>query len=83
MDLGFIGELTTKSHTQICVVDENVFTEGEEGDRLYYILSGRVCILHRQTMTYIEDLVTYEYFGEYAFFSDRKRMATAKSRDFT
>jgi len=40
-------------------------------------------MLHKETHTYMEDLVTDEYFGEIEFFSEGRRILTAYSRDFT
>lgn len=30
--------------------------EGEEGDKIFFIVSGQVCVVHRETHTYLEDL---------------------------
>lgn len=60
-------------------------------------MSGQVCVVHRETHTYLEDLSENEYFGELCFFSYRLetdefdtiltsnqvRGASVKSRDFT
>lgn len=50
---------------------------------MYYILSGRVAVIHKRTHSYLDDLIREEYFGEIGFFSDNPRCATIKSRDFT
>ena len=50
---------------------------------MYFIINGLVTVLHKKTQTYIKDLKQDQYFGEIGFFSERRRQATVKSRDFT
>ena len=50
---------------------------------MFYIITGRVAVIHQKTHSYLEDLIRDEYFGEIGFFSDSPRCATVKSRDFT
>lgn len=50
---------------------------------MYFIVTGLVTVLHKETQTYIRDLKQDQYFGEIEFFSDKKRLTTVKSRDFT
>ena len=50
---------------------------------MFFITSGRVCVLHRKTHTYLEDLEANDYFGEISFFTEEPRVASVTSRDFT
>lgn len=50
---------------------------------MYFIINGLVTVLHKKTQTYIKDLKQDQYFGEIGFFSEKRRQATVKSRDFT
>ena len=64
-------------------MDDNIVQEDDAGGTMYFIVTGLVTIVHRKTQTYIRDLKQDQYFGEIGFFSDKKRQATVKSRDFT
>jgi len=50
---------------------------------MYFIVNGLATVLHKKTQTYIKDLKEDDYFGEIGFFSDKRRQATVKARDFT
>ena len=68
--------------------------EKDVGNSIYYILSGRVAVIHKSSYTYLDDLIVKtkilfqyviqrdEYFGEIGFYTDSPRCATIKSRDF-
>lgn len=40
-------------------------------------------MIHKKTHSYMIDLVKDDYFGEIGFFTDNRRIMSAKSRDFT
>jgi len=40
-------------------------------------------MIHRRSLTYIDELIKDDFFGELAFFSEKPRRTTVKSRDFT
>jgi CRP-like cAMP-binding protein len=40
-------------------------------------------MIHKESHTYILDLIKDQYFGELGFFTDNPRTLSAKSRDFT
>lgn len=40
-------------------------------------------MIHKKTHSYMVDLVKDDYFGEIGFFTDNRRLMSAKSRDFT
>lgn len=52
----FIGQLAFKMQGETFSVGENVIMEGEDGDKLFFISTGKVCVLHRETHTYLDDL---------------------------
>lgn len=54
---------------------EIIFNEGDEGDGLYIIDSGRVAITKNGTL--IRELSETDYFGELALLADIPRFATA------
>ena len=57
--------------------DEDIFRQGEEGDKFYIIKSGKVNILINDK--YIRTLNEKEYFGERALFFNEKRSATIRA----
>jgi len=81
--LDFLSELTFYFKTSTYAVDDYVFQEGEESKSLFYMVQGKVAIVHKQSHTYIVDLIKNEHFGEIGFFTDNRRLCSAKSRDFT
>ena len=54
-------------------LDENIFREGDHTRDLFFITSGRVSLVHRESYTFIADLQKDTSFGEIAFFSDAPR----------
>lgn len=82
-EIDFLSEITKSFKKQTFTVDDNIFTEGDEGGTMYFIVTGLVTILHKETQTYIRDLKQDQYFGEIEFFSQKPRFTTVKSRDFT
>lgn len=42
-----------------------------------------MCVLHRKTHTYLDDLQADDYFGELGFFTEKPRTSSVKARDFT
>jgi hypothetical protein len=68
-EIDFLSEITKSFKKQTFTVDDNIFTEGDEGGTMYFIVTGLVTILHKKTQTYIRDLKQDQYFGEIEFFS--------------
>lgn len=58
---------------KIFALDENIVNEGEHGDEMYFIMGGKVAIIHKRTVSHIKDLVKDNYFGEIGFFSELPR----------
>ncbi len=44
--------------------------EGEIGEEIFFIMTGRVSIIDKKSKTHIIDLISDSYFGEISFFSD-------------
>eukprot|EP00347_Sterkiella_histriomuscorum_P000699 403374844 len=81
--LEFLSNLTFIFIKKSFSTEEYVFNEGDDGKDIYFITQGKVCLIHRQTYTYIIDLEKEQSFGEIGFFSDCQRQVTVKSRDYT
>jgi CRP-like cAMP-binding protein len=64
-------------------INETLIIEREGGDNLFFIVSGKVSLLHKRTKTHIKDLEKDDHFGEIAFFSETHRMCSAKARNFS
>jgi CRP-like cAMP-binding protein len=82
-EIEFLSEITFIFGTMVFMIDDNIITEGDPGGKIFFIVKGKVTIIHRKTRTYIHDLGKDDYFGEIGFFSEKPRQATVKSRDFT
>ena len=54
-------------------MSEDLILEKEFGSDLFFINSGRVALIHKETKTFIRDLVKDDYFGEIGFFSSLPR----------
>lgn len=63
---------------KILFAGQQVFAEGEEGDRAYLIQEGEVVISKGSTVLAV--LGKGELFGEMALVDNQPRMATAKAR---
>jgi len=81
--LEFLSHLTFVLNKRSFSVEEYVFNEGDEEKDIYFITSGKVALIHKQSFSYLIDLEKDQSFGEIGFFSDCKRQVTVKSRDFT
>ena len=57
--------------------------EKDRAEYIYYVVQGKVAMIHKQTHTFVTDLKKDAYFGELGFFSGDPRQLSAKSRDFT
>lgn len=53
--------------------------EGEPGDQLYFIISGKTVILERKSKTLIDCLQAEQFFGEISFFSGFERACTVEA----
>ncbi|HEY6881045.1 MAG TPA: cyclic nucleotide-binding domain-containing protein, partial [Polyangiales bacterium] len=73
-----VSNLTDVRHY---VADESIFEEGAEGDELFVVLSGRVCV--RKGSTVIAELGPGEHFGEMAMLDRGPRSASVRAIDET
>ena len=79
----FISEIASNFGMATYVADDFIFMEKDKAECLYYIAQGKVAMIHKQTHTFIKDLVGREYFGELGILWDQPRCLSARSRDFT
>ena len=82
-DIEFLSEITFIFSQVTYMIDDNIIVEDDPGGKMFFIVKGKVAILHRKSRTYIKDLGIDDFFGEIGFFSEKPRQSTAKSRDFT
>lgn len=81
MEIKFLATLSKERKFD---ADEYIFREGEEGDRLYVVLDGRVMISKEIVGAGEEALAFLErgdYFGEMALIDDKPRSADAKATE--
>ena len=71
--LEFLSHLTFVLKKKSFALDENILREGDHTRELYFIQSGKVSLVHRESYTFIADLHKEASFGEIAFFSDAPR----------
>ena len=57
--------------------------EKDKAECIYYIIQGKVAMIHKQTHTFVTDLKKEQYFGELGMLQEEPRCLTAKARDFT
>ena len=72
-DLLFLSELTFVLKRETFSIDDHIFDENDQGDKLFFITKGSIILLHKRTHTYIKELAIDEFFGEISFFSGLKR----------
>jgi len=78
----FLREVSLHLRPLVCVPDENVFTEGEIGNEMYFIIRGKLQVLLNNKLVYT--LTDGDFFGEIALFTDQKRRtATVKSISYS
>ena len=70
-------------HERDYVKDEIVFDEGEEGQAIYFILTGKVLICRqgRPIDGIIAELSAGQFFGELALLDDAPRMAQVRAAE--
>ena len=62
--------------------EDVIFENGESSRDLYYITKGKVFLEDAETGCYFMELVKFQRFGDLAFFLNRPRCCTAKSKHF-
>jgi len=52
----FLSEITFHLNHHTFAIDDNIFEEGNMGDKLYFINKGSVILVHKKTKTFIKEL---------------------------
>ena len=65
------------------ILEETIISEKELSADIYFIETGRVTLLHKESKTYIKELEKNKYFGEISFFTAKPRTTTVIAKDFT
>jgi hypothetical protein len=73
--------LTYSMQTEVVNPNENLFIEGEESTKLYFITKGKV-IIYEQFSKLIYKILDHGCFGEMGFFGAKPRIACAESGGF-
>jgi len=68
-------------HQRSYVRDEIIFDQGEEGQAIYFVLSGKVLISRGDQPDTIAELCCGEFFGERALLEGAPRMAQARATE--
>ncbi len=79
----FLSNLSFILQKRVFAIDDNCVMEGEIGQDIFFIVSGKVAVIDKKSKTHIQDLIQDQYFGEISFFSEIERQATVKARDFS
>jgi len=69
----FLSNISFILNKKIYSLDENLINEKENGNELFFIVAGRVSVVHKKSRTHIKNLEKNDYFGEISFFSDLTR----------
>ena len=77
----FLREVSLHMRPQVCVPGERVFSEGEQGNEMYFIIRGKLQIFLNKKV--VSTLTDGDFFGEIALFTDQKRTATVKSISYS
>ena len=68
-------------HNRSYVKDEVIFDQGEEGQAVYFVLSGAVNILKQGKTRALATLEEGQFFGERALLQDLPRLAQARAKE--
>ena len=79
----FISEVIFILKRKTFSIDDHVFDEYNEGNKMYFITKGIVILWHSKSHTFIKEIHEGTVFGEGAFFSKNKRICSARSTTFT
>ena len=69
----FLSNLSFILQKQTYAIDDNLIVENENGNEIFFMVSGKVSLIHRHSKTHITDLFMDSYFGEISFFSELQR----------
>ena len=82
-EIDFLSEITFIIQKETYANDEDILVEGDQGGQLFFIVKGKVALIHKRSHTFIQNLQKDSYFGEIGFFTDLPRQTTIKVREFT
>lgn len=89
-----LSELTFILSRKMFAVDDCIFDEGVGGERMYFVTKGifascsnltlgNIILYHIKTHTFIKEIKEGSILGERGFFTNHKRMCSARSKEFT
>ncbi len=76
-----IKDIATELATEIFIPADTIFEEGEEGDKMYFLLSGELEVIRKPEGS-IATLKPGDFFGEMALFEQTTRNATIKASTY-
>ena len=85
-DESLIQFLTKKLKTQVHMPEDEIITQGEDGDSLYIISKGEWVVYvrdHNSVTEYTNELFPGDVFGEIALLLNWKRTATVRTNNYT
>jgi hypothetical protein len=81
--LDFLSDLAQYFKKMTYITGDYLFMEKDKARSIFYIIQGRVAMIHKQSHTFITDLLKEQYVGELGFLQGGQRCLSAKARDFT
>lgn len=78
----FIREISGELKTEIFIPGDVIFKEGENGDKMYFLLSGELEVVSGTERKFVANLKPGDFFGEIALFEHTKRNATIISKSY-
>jgi CRP-like cAMP-binding protein len=78
-----LSELTQYFKKVTYVADDFLFMEKDKAESIFYIVGGKVAMIHKQSHTFITSLNPESHVGELGFLMETPRTLSAKARDFT
>lgn len=81
--LDFLSELTQYFKKVTYVADDFLFMEKDKAESIFYIIQGKIAMIHKQSHTFLTSLIPGSSVGELGFLMDQPRQLSAKARDFT
>ena len=78
-----MSDITTFFRPQTYVVDDFLFMEQDRAECFYFIVEGKVAMIHKASHTFLKDLKKDNFMGEIGMFKSEPRTLSAKCRDFS
>lgn len=83
LGLDFLSDLTQFFKKMTYITDDFLFIEKDKARSIFFIIQGKVAMIHKQSHTFVTDLLKEQYVGEIGFLQGGQRCLSAKARDFT